>query len=247
MKRIVIIGATSSIAQECIKLWIKDSPQDLTLVVRDANKAQRLLGDLQVRSPKSKIKIVQANFVNSEAIERTVATIAAQGDIDLALIAHGNLPEQADCQANLNLCKETLEINGISPVLFAESLATAMEKRGKGTIAIIGSVAGDRGRKSNYVYGAAKGLVSRYAQGLQHRLAKTPIKVVLIKPGPTDTPMTSSFKQKGLKMASATEVARNIVDGIRGGEDIIYSPRKWKIIMLIIKHIPNIIFNKINI
>ena len=247
MKRIVIIGATSSIAQECAKLWLKESPKDLTLVVRDSDKAQRVLDDLQVRSPESRIEIMQTGFINPEEIEKTVSDIAKQGLIDIALIAQGSLPEQSDCQNDLALCKETLEVNGISPVLFAECLATEMEKTNQGTIAIIGSVAGDRGRKSNYVYGAAKGLVSRYSQGLQHRFAGTPIKVVLIKPGPTDTPMTASFKQKGMKMASPEEVAKTIVDGITKEKGIIYAPEKWRLIMLVIQHIPKFIFNKLDI
>ena len=247
MKRIVIIGATSAIAQECAKIWLKESPKHLTLVVRDADKAQRVLGDLQVRSPQSKIEIVQIGFINPVEIEKTVSDIAKQGTIDIALIAHGSLPEQADCQRDLALCKETLEVNGISPALFAECFATVMEKANQGTIAIIGSVAGDRGRKSNYVYGSAKGLVAQYAQGLQHRFAGTYIKVVLIKPGPTDTPMTTSFKQKGMKMASLEKVGKTIIDGITKGKAVIYAPGKWQFIMLVIQHIPSFIFNKMNI
>ena len=247
MKHIVIIGATSSIAQECAKLWLKESPKHLTLVVRDADKAQRVLDDLQVRSPQSKIEIVQTGFINPEEIDKIVKNIAKKELINIALIAHGSLPEQADCQSDLALCKETLEVNGVSPVLFSESFAIVMAKANQGTIAIIGSVAGDRGRKSNYVYGAAKGLVSRYSQGLQHRFANSPINVVLIKPGPTDTPMTSSFRQKGMKMASSEAVAKTIVDGIAKEKTLIYAPRKWQFIILVIQHIPNFIFNKLNL
>jgi hypothetical protein len=108
-------------------------------------------------------------------------------------------------------------------------------------------VAGDRGRKSNYVYGAAKGLVTRYAQGLQHRFAGSGVKVVLIKPGPTDTPMTANFKSKGAKLAPVGDVANQIVDSIELGRVLIYTPRKWKLIMMIIKHLPFAIFKKLNI
>ena len=247
MKHIVIIGATSSIAQECAKLWIKESPKHLTLVVRDTDKAQRVRDDLQVRSPQSQIEIVETGFISPEEIEKTIGNIAKQGAIDIALIAHGSLPEQSDCQSDLVLCKETLDVNGISPVLFAECLAAEMEKAMQGKIAIIGSVAGDRGRKSNYIYGAAKGLVSSYTQGLQHRFANSSIRIILIKPGPTDTPMTASFKQKGLKMATVEEVAITIVKGIAKSEEVIYVPKKWQLIMMVIKILPNYIFNKLNI
>ena len=191
---------------------------------------------------------MQTGFINPEEIEQTVRNIISKkGGVDIALIAHGSLPDQSDCQNNLILCRETIEVNGVSPVLFAECLASIMEKANQGTIAIIGSVAGDRGRKSNYVYGSAKGLVHRYTQGLQHRFASTPIKIVLIKPGPTDTPMTTSFKQTGIKMASAESVAKTIIQGINKGKAVIYAPWKWKLIMLTVQHIPNRIFNFMNI
>jgi hypothetical protein len=122
-----------------------------------------------------------------------------------------------------------------------------MEKAGKGTLAIIGSVAGDRGRKSNYVYGAAKGLVARYAQGLQHRLAHSAVKVVLIKPGPTDTPMTAHLKASGVRLADAGCVATLIVRAIKSGKPVVYAPRKWGLIMYIIIHMPWIIFKKMDV
>ena len=116
-----------------------------------------------------------------------------------------------------------------------------------GTVAVIGSVAGDRGRKKNYVYGAAKGLVTRYVQGLQHRLAGTNVKVVLIKPGPTDTPMTKLQKEQGVKLAPVEDVASAIVAGIEKGTAVVYTPKKWWLIMLVIRHLPAFIFNKLNI
>ena len=140
-----------------------------------------------------------------------------------------------------------MEINGISPVLYAEAFAKYMDGTGHGTLALIGSVAGDRGRKSNYVYGAAKGLVTRYAQGLQHRFAGTGVKIVLVKPGPTDTPMTAHLKGQGAKLASVEEVARKIVNAVDRGQAIAYVPGKWQLIMLAIRHLPSFIFNKLNI
>lgn len=245
MKRIVIIGATSSIAEHCARLWAK-APVDLVLVGRNQQKLDLIAQDLVVRSPKSKITTKIANFQEPQAIEALVSELN-QTAIDIALIAHGSLPDQEDCQNDLNLCKETLEINGVSPVLFAEAFAKVMEQRNKGTLAIIGSVAGDRGRKSNYVYGASKGLVTRYAQGLQHRLAKTNVKVVLIKPGPTDTPMTADFKANGIQMTSPEHVAADIVTGIKQQKMEIYSPSKWLVIMWIIKHMPKVLFNRLEI
>jgi len=246
-QRIVIIGATSAIAEHCARLWAQGQSVDLTLVGRDETRMERVATDLQVRSPQSTIRVVQADFLDPGAIQRTVDEIVAQGKVDIALIAHGSLPEQTECQNDLQACKDALEINGISPVLYAEAFAQHMAQANHGAIALIGSVAGDRGRKSNYVYGAAKGLVTRYAQGMQHRFAGTGVKVVLIKPGPTDTPMTAHLKSQGAKLASVGDVAQQIVDAIEQGKSVIYAPRKWQLIMLIIRHLPRVIFNKLNI
>jgi short-subunit dehydrogenase len=122
-----------------------------------------------------------------------------------------------------------------------------MARAGRGALGIIGSVAGDRGRKSNYVYGAAKGLVERYAQGLQHRLAGSGVTVTLVKPGPTDTPMTSHLKQQGAKLADVESVARDIVDGIAAGRPEVYTPGKWALIMAVIRNLPRPVFHRMNI
>lgn len=245
MKRIVIIGATSSIAENCAQLWAKEAI-DLTLVARNQQKLDRIAQDLRIRSPQSTITTRVSNFEDPYVIDSVVSELN-KTPVDIALIAHGSLPEQDKCQVDLALNKATLIINGVSPVLFAEAFANHMELRDNGTIAIIGSVAGDRGRKTNYVYGAAKGLVARYAQGLQHRLANTNIKVVLIKPGPTDTPMTAKMKADGSKMASPQAVAKCIVKGIETEKNIVYAPKKWVLIMWVVTRIPNFIFNKLNI
>ncbi|MCW8919104.1 MAG: SDR family NAD(P)-dependent oxidoreductase [Gammaproteobacteria bacterium] len=246
-KRIVIIGATSAIAEQCARLWVQNQPADLTLVGRDAQRIERVATDLKVRSPQSEIRVVQAEFLDPDAINATVVNIVKSGHVDIVLIAHGSLPEQTECQNDLQSCRDTLEINGVSPVLYAEAFAKEMEKANHGTIALIGSVAGDRGRKSNYVYGAAKGLVTRYAQGLQHRFAGCGVKVVLIKPGPTDTPMTAHLKGKGAKLAPVEGVAKQIVEGVESGKPVIYVPGKWRLIMMVIRTLPAFVFNKMEI
>ncbi len=246
-KRIVIIGATSAIAEQCARLWSVRAPVDMLLVGRNADKLEHVAQDLRVRSPGSVIQTMQTDFIDAAAIGRTVDSIVQQGEPDIVLIAHGSLPSQQVGQQDLPACRAALDINALSPVLFAEAFAGHMQRAGHGTLALIGSVAGDRGRKSNYIYGAAKGLVTRYVQGLQHRFAGTAVHVVLIKPGPTDTPMTADFKQQGVKMASAADVALCIVRGIDQGKPVIYAPAKWQIIMMIIRHLPRFVFNRMDI
>lgn len=246
-KRIVIVGGTSAIAEHCARLWVQETAVDLTLIGRNLVRTEAVAADLRIRSPQSDIHVIQAHFVESAAINATVNSIMASGPVDLVLIAHGSLPEQSACQEDLTLCQNTLVINGVSPVLYAEAFAAYFEKANHGTLAIIGSVAGDRGRKTNYVYGAAKGLVTRYVQGMQHRFAATKVKIILINPGPTDTPMTARYKQKGMKMESVESVAGKIVCAINSGKSVAYVPAKWWLIMRVVQLIPNFIFHKLNI
>jgi decaprenylphospho-beta-D-erythro-pentofuranosid-2-ulose 2-reductase len=247
IQKIVIIGATSSMAGHCARTWLAESAKTLVLLGRDRNKTERVAQDLRVRNPQSRIALDTTDFMDPVQIQAWVDGVCKEGTPDVVLIAHGSLPDQKACQQDLTTARDVLELNGISPVLFAEAFANHMEKAGQGKLAIIGSVAGDRGRKSNYVYGSSKGLVTRYAQGLQHRLAGTGVRVILIKPGPTDTPMTSDLKSKGMKLANVGEVARSIVKGIERGQPTVYAPMKWSLIMMVIRHLPRFAFNKMDI
>lgn len=241
------MGATSAIAEHCARLWVSESPKNMVLLGRDLAKTERVAMDLRVRSPLSIITAQAADFADPLQIQAWVDQVCAVRVPDVVLIAHGVLPNQDACQHDLAYSESVLQINGISPVLFAERFVGHMEKANYGKLAIISSVAGDRGRKSNYVYGAAKGLVTRFAQGLQHRLAKTQVKVVLIKPGPTATPMTAMLNSKTSKLADVKLVSKDIVNGISNSRALIYTPFKWSIIMMLIKHMPNKIFNRLDI
>jgi len=245
--RIVVIGATSAIAEHCCRLWLQRHAVDLTLVARDVARAERIAADLKERSPQSTIEVTSVDFVSTAAIEALVTSIAARGPVDIALIAHGMLSPQDLCQEDLAACREVLEVNGISPVLFAEAFARYAARAERGTIAVVGSITGDRGRKANYVYGSAKGLVDRYLEGMQHRFAGTPVNIVLIKPGPTDTPMTAHLKAQGRRLASVERVSRLSVAAIDQGQLVVYAPGFWRWIMLVVRHIPRFVFNRLSL
>lgn len=247
MEKIIIIGATSAMAEHCARIWVTESPKEMLLLGRDKEKTERVAHDLRVRSPNSIVLVNTIDFLDPIQIYTWVGENCTSRTPDIVLIAHGSLPDQQVCQQNLVINHDVLELNGISPVLFAEAFVGHMERVNKGKVAIIGSVAGDRGRKSNYVYGAAKGLVTRYIQGLQHRVAGSGVYIVLIKPGPTDTPMTSELKRKGARLAEVETVASAIVKGINRSQRIVYAPKKWGILMMIIRHLPSYIFNKLHI
>lgn len=245
--RTVIVGATSAIAEQCARQWLQRAPADLLLVGRDPARLEHVAADLQVRSPASRVRVATLDFHSPQATADLVAAASADSVPERVLIAHGLLPDQSACQRDLGQAADALWVNGASAALPAEAFAGAMQGAGRGCLGIIGSVAGDRGRKTNYVYGAAKGLVDRYAQGLQHRLAATAVRVVLIKPGPTDTPMTAHLRAQGQSLASAEAVARAIVQGMQRGTPVVYAPGIWRWIMLVIRHLPRAVFNRLEI
>lgn len=242
---IVIVGATSDIAKQCARLWVERGGADLFLVGRNEVRLERVAADLRVRNPGINIEVIASEALDPEAIQAVVNNVANRGEIKLAVIAHGSLPEQSRCQDELEICAEALQVNGVSTVLYAEAFAKRMARWGSGTIVLLGSVAGDRGRKSNYVYGAAKGLVTRYVEGLQHRFYNTGVRVILVKPGPTATSMTAHMT--GVRLAPVESVARQIVEGIDQGKSVVYAPKKWFIIMGVIRHLPAVVFNRLNI
>ena len=247
---IAIVGATSAIAEQCARLWAERQPARLTLVGRDLARLERIAADLAVRSPQTHIQLeAQGDATDPAAVQALVSRMCAQAPVDLALIAHGLLPDQPLCDQDLAACAHALELNGVSPVLYAQAFVADMERAGRGTLAVMGSVAGDRGRKSNYIYGAAKGLVTRYMQGLQHRLALThsSVRAVLIKPGPTDTPMTAHLKAQGARLAPAADVAAAIVRAIDRGQPVAYVPGKWALVMLVVRHLPRFLFHRLDI
>lgn len=247
MKTYLIIGATSAMAERCARVWAERGEARLVLVGRQPDRLAALADDLRARGRQIETLVCIARFDEPAAIQSLVDEVARAQPIDVALVAHGLLPEQSLCQSDLTLAAHALSVNAVSPVLFAEAIAGAMQRAGHGALGVIGSVAGDRGRKSNYVYGAAKGLVERYVEGLQHRLAGGGVSVTLIKPGPTDTPMTAHLKQDGAKLADVGDVARDIVRAVEAGRPVVYTPGKWALIMTVIRNLPRAVFHKMNI
>jgi len=244
-KRILIIGATSAIAEAAARQWAARGDA-LFLVGRKRQKLDDIAADLKVRGAAS------AGVFEMDATDAAMhpsmleAAVTALGGLDVALIAHGTLPDQKACEASVTMTLAEIDNNGLSVVALCTLLGNHFEAQGSGSIAVISSVAGDRGRQSNYVYGAAKGMVTRYLQGLRNRLAKKNVQVLTIKPGFVDTPMTAAFS-KGALWAQPADVARGIVAAIDKGRDEVYLPGFWRLIMLVIRHIPEFVFKKLSL
>ena len=245
MSNVLIIGATSAIAEHCARLWAARG-DTLFLVARNEERMSVMSADLKVRGAKQ----VYEQSADLNAIDQLTTLIenvySVLKNIDTVLIAHGTLSDQEKCQKSIKITLDEIQTNALSTIALLTLLANHFEQQGQGTIAVISSVAGDRGRASNYVYGSAKAMVTAFTSGLRQRLATVGVKVLTIKPGFVDTPMTASFK-KGLLWAQPDTVAQKIVKAIDQKKTVVYVPGFWRWIMLIIQHIPNIVFNRIKL
>jgi NAD(P)-dependent dehydrogenase (short-subunit alcohol dehydrogenase family) len=179
----------------------------------------------------------------TEVIE---AAWAAFGGLDVALLAHGMLPDQARCQTSVNDALTAVDVNFTSTVALLTPLANRFEAARAGCIAVISSVAGDRGRQSNYVYGCAKGGLDRFLEGLRNRLFRSGVAVVTLKPGFVDTPMTAGMRQ-GPLFASARRAGRAVHGAIERRRDVAYIPWFWRPIMAIIRALPESMFKRLRL
>lgn len=245
MKKILIVGASSAIAQATAKLFCeKDS--EFYLVGRDQNKLDIIRDDLITRGA-GKVEIDITDPVNIDEHEILISRAESTlGEVDLALIAYGNLPDQKECEASAIKTIEALTINSLSVISLATVITNIFEKQKQGVLVVLSSVAGDRGRASNYIYGAAKSSVSTFMQGLSHRSYGTNISAILIKPGFVDTPMTAQF-EKGLLWADPETIAVGIKRAVEKRKSEVYLPWFWYGIMAVIKNIPNFIFKRLSL
>jgi short-subunit dehydrogenase len=246
MKKILIIGATSAIAVACARIWAIEQAE-FFLVGRNAEKLQQTADDLTARGAQSiSIYALDLNQFDEHSAMLD-ACFTKLGQVDTVLIAHGTLPDQKACEKNVALSLHEIANNGLSVISLLTLLANRMEAQRSGTIAVISSIAGDRGRPSNYIYGTAKAAVTTFCEGLRARLFKSRVHVLLIKPGFVDTPMTKGLALPGLLVVQPERVAKDICVGIERKANSIYTPHFWAWIMLIIKSIPNFIFKRVNL
>ena len=243
MKKILIIGATSAIAQAVARRFAQ-SGATLFLLARDKQRLDAMAADLKLRGAAA---VHTGAFEALEYVQHQPvleAAIGQLGGLDAALIAYGNLPDQAACQQSFDVLREQFEVNALSVMSLLTHLANHCEQAGGGSIAVIGSVAGDRGRQSNYAYGAAKGALAVFLQGLRNRLHRYGVHVLTIKPGFVDTPMTAEFP-KGLLWSQPEQIAKRIEQALRRRADVVYTPGYWALIMMLIKHIPERWFKRL--
>ena len=246
MKNIIIIGAQSAIASACARLWAAQGAT-FFLVGRNPAKLANLADDLMVRGAAA--AHAHPLDVNDQAAHAAMlaAACAALGRVDGLLVAHGTLPDQTACAADPALTHREFLTNGLSVIDLLTLFANHFEQQGHGRIGVISSVAGDRGRPSNYVYGSAKAAVSVFCEGLRARLFRAGVSVTDIRPGFIATPMTAGLPLPSALVAQPDAVAERIVAAIDKKRDVVYVPTFWAAIMLVIRTLPRFVFKRLKL
>jgi decaprenylphospho-beta-D-erythro-pentofuranosid-2-ulose 2-reductase len=241
---VAILGATSAIAEEVARRYAERGAA-LLLVGRNRARLEAVRDDLRVRGA-ARAEVVVADL---DAVERHASLVEAAeallGPADVVLLAQGTLGDRAAYAVDGAAAARVLHTNLLAPASLLTLFAARMEARRHGTLAAIGSVAGDRGRASNYAYGAAKGGLALFLQGLRNRLARSHVHVLTVKPGFVDTPMTARLPKNAL-YAQPGAVAARIVAAIDARRDVLYVPGFWRWIMLAVRAIPERIFKRLS-
>lgn len=246
MKRILIIGATSAIAHSCARVWAEEGCE-LFLVARNLAKLEQNAADLTARGAKAvAVHVMDAADFDAHSPMLESCSMALS-QIDIALIAHGTLPDQKACEQDVSVALRELANNGTSVVALLTVIANRMELQRCGVLAVISSVAGDRGRPSNYLYGTAKAAVSTYCEGLRARMFKVGVHVITIKPGFVDTPMTQGLGLPAALVVTSEHAAKLITKAVQKKRNTVYVPGFWRYVMLLIKSIPEVVFKRTNI
>lgn len=242
MRKILIVGATSTIAEQTARRFAA-AGDALFLTGRNEERLAAIADDLGVRgAPTVATQVMDADDLATHG-PMIDAAEAALGGLDTVLVAYGTLPDQAACAADPAAAVAAWHTNAVSVIALLTDIANRFERQGHGTIAAISSVAGDRGRASNYVYGSAKAGLNAFMDGLRHRLFAAGVQVVNIRPGMVDTPMTADF-DKGPLFASPEKVGADIHKAIEKGQPVCYTPGFWRLIMAIIRAVPRAIFHR---
>jgi decaprenylphospho-beta-D-erythro-pentofuranosid-2-ulose 2-reductase len=243
--KVLVLGATSGIAEATCRIWAAQGAS-LFLVARNAEKLAAVAQDLRTRGA-TYVDTAVADLDDTEQHPPLLAhAINSLTGMDVAFLAHGVLGDQPQAEQDFNTAAHILHTNLIAPISLLTWLANYCVQRHAGTLAVISSVAGDRGRKSNYLYGTSKAGLSAFLGGLRNRVDREGVTVITIKPGPTKTAMTAGMKGSE-KFADVNKVAQTIVKAIAAKKDNLYVPFQWQPIMFIIRNIPDSIFKKLNL
>lgn len=239
----LIFGATSAMAEQTARLLAADGEQ-LILAARDPERLEVIATDLRERGA-GEVRVLPS--FDAAHPGTFAALLEKAGDFDRVLIAYGNLPDQSAIEDDPELIRKELQINQDSVIDLCTRISSILEEKGSGTLAVICSVAGLRGRQSNYIYGTAKGGLILFLQGLRNRLQPSGVRVITLLPGFVDSPMTAGI-EKGPLFVSAAKAGACIHKALtRGKCDVVYVPFFWRYIMWIIRAIPEPVFKRLKL
>ena len=248
--RVIILGATSGIAFATARLYAAEGAA-LLLAGRDAARLNAVARDLQARGAAAAIPFTADFVAEADPSARLTEMAAALGGVDHILLAYGSLGDQAAETEDRTRAAHSFAVNFSSPALWILAGANLIERQGHGSLVVLGSVAGDGGRRANYVYGAAKAGLATLVEGIAHRFGRSDgprgLRAVIVKPGPTRTAMTAGMQRDGPLWAEPAEVAALVRRAAERGGSVVYAPSRWRWIMLVIRNMPANIFNKMNI
>lgn len=243
MKRVLILGATSDIAKALAHQFAGQGFQ-LILAARQVQRLAEVVTDLEIR-----------HDIKAEAVEFDALNFAGHADFyaalspppEMAICVFGYMGDQQTSQADFDEAKKVIDSTYTGAVSILEIVAADFERRKSGAIIGISSVAGDRGRQSNYIYGSAKAAFTAYLSGLRNRLAKSNVRVITVKPGFVRTKMTANLSLPPLVTAKPEQVARDVWRAYQTGRDQVYTLWMWRYIMLLIRNIPEFIFKRLSL
>jgi decaprenylphospho-beta-D-erythro-pentofuranosid-2-ulose 2-reductase len=241
-RTIVVVGANSAIARGVAALYA-DQEATFFLVARDEEKLRATVAGLQERGgtvTSVYVTDLRLREGHADIVEKACAEL---GTIDLVLIAHGSMPEQSTLDEDVDAAMDTFITNALSPISLAHRFFNVLEAQGSGSLVTLSSVAGDRGRRSNYTYGAAKAALTAYTSGLRGRGRSSRVHVLTVKPGPVRTPLTATRKVP--LMVSVAPVARDIVRAIDRRQHVVYTPGIWRPIMFFYRLVPEWIASRL--
>ena len=244
-QNIVIVGATSLVAQHVARVYAGRGAR-LFLVARNAERLNAVACDLALRGA-AKVSTLCLDLDRIDSHGPMLREAAGElGGLDVIFVAYGILGDQAAAEEDFSVAEKIIRTNFVGPASIATVCANHLLEQGRGRLAFISSVAGDRGRGSNYVYGASKAGISAFLSGLRGRLYAHGVVVTDIKLGPVDTPMTAHMK-KGLLMAAPQAAAAGISRAIDRGADVAYVPAYWRPVMAVLKALPETVFKRLGL
>lgn len=245
--KIIVLGATSAIAEATARLYATEGAE-LLLVGRQGERLAAIAADLRLRGASRAETAICDLAQASDAMAALVSFATTLGGVDHVLIAYGTLGDQQASESDLGTAGKNLAVNFTSAACWCLAAAGLLQRQGHGSLVVLGSVAGDRGRRANFIYGAAKSGLATLVEGVAHRFAGSGPRAVVIKPGPVVTPMTEGFAdRKGLLWATPETVAAIVRRAADRGGPVVYAPWFWRWIMLIIRLLPAPVFNRLDI